>query len=73
MLAHVDRWRFARRTNDNQAIATLVDMPINQSPETRQIKSAIGEHGGYKSNKAASEHGDPNPIKTPILSETGLN
>jgi hypothetical protein len=70
MLFGIDRGRLAGGADDDQAIGALIDMPIDQGPETRHIQSPIGQHGGNECNKAASKHGDQDSIKKMILAET---
>jgi len=44
MLVHIDRWRFAGGTHDNNAIGTLGNMPIEQFAQAGQVERTIVKH-----------------------------
>ena len=53
---HADCCRFARRANDDDAVRTLGDMPVDQLAQTWKVQTAVCVHRGDDCYNAALDH-----------------
>ena len=47
----------AEQSDDDDAVGTFVEVKIDQAAKSRQIQTAVFEHGRYDGDEAALDHG----------------
>ena len=69
---HINCGRFAGGADDDDAVAALGDMPVNEATQTRVVQAPIVEHGRDDCDKRSGNHGLERNVKRRILTDHRL-